>query len=55
MVGEFDWKVTGAPLDAVALKVSICPATAAVAGGVKVSVCAVREIWNVRGMISEAK
>jgi len=55
MVGESDWKLTALPLDAVAVKASVLFAKAAVAGAVNATVCAVRVIWNVSGVISDAK
>jgi hypothetical protein len=55
IVGESDWKVTGAPLDAVALNARVLDASVALVGALNETVCAVRVIWKVNGVTSDAR
>jgi hypothetical protein len=44
IVGEWDWKVTGAPIDEVAIKARVFDASVALAGTLNETVWAVRVI-----------
>ena len=55
IVVVFDWKLTGPPLEATAVKTNLVLESLAVAGGEKLRDCEDRVIWNVRGKTSEAK